>query len=116
MLYVDGNREIPAWSEEAYPGNNLTRHDTMMLYSINYPGVSPEAAGYYCKNVKNLAPCVLGGGTAVNAAQQWWPPKRYLDDTFKNFNEWSGDVFQEALQKVADRIPLSTTWSADGKV
>lgn len=116
MLYADGNREIPEWAEEQYPGNNLTRHDTMMLYSINYPGTGPNASSYYCTNVKNLAACMLGGGTSVNAAQQWWPPRKYLDNTFKNFTGWTGNSFQEAIQRVADRIPPTATWSSDGKV
>ncbi|KAG4033704.1 hypothetical protein MFRU_004g02080 [Monilinia fructicola] len=115
MLYADGNREIPEWAEEQYPGNNLTRHDTMMLYSINYPGTGPNASSYYCTNVKNLAACMLGGGTSVNAAQQWWPPRKYLDNTFKNFTGWTGNSFQEAIQRVADRIPPTATWSSDGK-
>ncbi|KAI9640239.1 hypothetical protein NHQ30_011289 [Ciborinia camelliae] len=62
-------REIPEWAEEEYPGNNLTRHDTMMYYLTNYPDTS-NSSEYYCKNVANLALCMLGGGTAVNAAQQ----------------------------------------------
>ncbi|RAL65913.1 hypothetical protein DID88_005575 [Monilinia fructigena] len=115
MLYADGNREIPEWAEEQYPGNNLTRHDTMMLYSINYPGTGPNASSYYCTNVKNLAACMLGGGTSVNAAQQWWPPRHYIENTFKNFTGWTGNTFQEAIQRVADRIPPTATWSSDGR-
>ncbi|CAD6444578.1 077e612e-0d67-4046-bbe9-45751a8e31cc [Sclerotinia trifoliorum] len=115
MLYVDGNREIPDWAAKAYPGNNLTRHDTMMYYLVNYPGTDPIASSYYCSNVASLAPCMLGGGTSVNAAQQWWPPRHYLDNTFKNFTGWTGDDFQDAIQRVADRIPFTPTWSADKK-
>ncbi|KAI9642064.1 hypothetical protein NHQ30_009935 [Ciborinia camelliae] len=114
MLYRDGNREIPEWAEEEYPGNNLTRHDTMMYYLTNYPGTG-NSSDYYCKNVANLASCMLGGGTAVNAAQQWWPPKKYLDNTFGNFSGWTGETFQAAIQRVADRIPPTATWSADNK-
>ncbi|QSZ36635.1 hypothetical protein DSL72_006516 [Monilinia vaccinii-corymbosi] len=114
MLYVDGNREIPEWSTKQYPGNNLTLHDTMMLYFFNYPGTGPNASSYYCKNVKNLAACMLGGGTSVNAAQQWWPPKKYLENTY-NLTGWTGDVFQEAIKRVAHRIPPTPTWSIDNK-
>ncbi|KAJ8067286.1 hypothetical protein OCU04_004645 [Sclerotinia nivalis] len=115
MLYVDGNREIPDWAAKAYPGNNLTRHDTMMYYLVNYPGTDPIASSYYCSNVASLAPCMLGGGTSVNAAQQWWPPRKYLDNTFQNFTGWTGDDFQQAIQRVADRIPFTPTWSVDKK-
>ncbi|ESZ92408.1 cellobiose dehydrogenase [Sclerotinia borealis F-4128] len=115
MLYVDGNREIPDWTLEEYSGNNLTRHDAMMYYATNYPGTSPNAGSYYCTNLVNLAACMLGGGTSVNAAQQWWPPRKYLDNAFENIKGWTGNVFQEAIQRVAARIPPTATWSSDNK-
>jgi cellobiose dehydrogenase (acceptor) len=74
MLCRDGNREIPEWSLDTYPGNELTRHDNMVYYLTNYPG-SPNASSYYCTNLPDnqLAACLLGGGTSINAEQQWWP-------------------------------------------
>ncbi|KAM3089185.1 hypothetical protein ACMFMG_000796 [Clarireedia jacksonii] len=115
MLYRDGNREIPQWSLEEYPGNNLTRHDSMAYYTSNYPG-SPNATSYYCSDLPNvLAACMLGGGTSVNAEQQFWPPRHYLDATF-GFQGWTSDDFQPAIERVAARIPPTPYWSSDNKV
>ncbi|KAM3086671.1 hypothetical protein ACMFMF_000616 [Clarireedia jacksonii] len=114
MLYRDGNREIPQWSLEEYPGNNLTRHDSMAYYTSNYPG-SPNATSYYCSDLPNvLAACMLGGGTSVNAEQQFWPPRHYLDATF-GFQGWTSDDFQPAIERVAARIPPTPYWSSDNK-
>lgn len=116
MYYADGNREIPEWSLEKYPGNNLTRHDSMMYYLTNTP--SQGASQYYCPNLPDsqLAVCELGGGTSVNAEQQFWPSVTYLDRTYSRFEGWSSSDFQPAIKRVASRIPPTTYWSADNKV
>lgn len=115
MLYRDGNREIPEWSLEEYPGNNITRHDAMCYYPYNYP--TTGGAAYYCPGLPegSIAACELGGGTSVNAEQQFWPPKRYLESAF-GFEGWTVDDFQPALDRVVERLPVVPTWSADGKV
>ena len=116
MYYIDGNREIPEWSLKEYPGNNLTRHDAMMYYETNTPYQGADQ--YYCQNLPDsqLAVCELGGGTSVNAEQQWWPPAAYLDRTYTDFEGWSSADFQPAIERVAARIPPTTYWSADNKV
>lgn len=113
MLYLDGNRDIPSWSQAEYPGNNLTTHDGMLYYASAYD--SPDN---WCTNVPSgvFAACKLGGGTAVNAAQQFWPPKKYLADTYGHIEGWTTDDFQPAIQRVASRIPPTPYWSADNKV
>jgi cellobiose dehydrogenase (acceptor) len=42
-------------------------------------------------------------------------PRKYLDKAF-NFTGWTGYYFQEAIQRVATRIPPTATWSVDNKV
>ena len=116
MLYRDGNREIPEWSLELYPNNNLTRHDTMLYYETVYPS-STNASGYWCTNLPDsqLAACALGGGTSVNAEQQFWPPTHYLDAAY-GFEGWTASDFQPAIERVAARVGQTPIWSADGKV
>lgn len=116
MLYRDGNREIPEWTLEPYPNNTVTRHDSMAFYTSNYPG-SPNATAYYCTNLPSgqLAACMLGGGTSVNAEQQFWPPAHYLDAAY-GFEGWTSFDFQPAIQRVAARIVPTPYWSADNKV
>ncbi|RDW65183.1 hypothetical protein BP5796_09875 [Coleophoma crateriformis] len=113
MLYRDGNREIPAWAQEAYPDGDLTRHDAMAFYAFNYPG-SVNASSYYCTNLPDnlLAACMLGGGTSVNAVQQFWPPAHYIDAAF-GFEGWTSADFQPAIERVVARVPQTQYWSAD---
>jgi len=110
-LHRDGGREIPEWSLEAYPNNTITRFDAMGYYYSNRRSTEPS---YYCSNAPAQMACELGGGTAVNAEQQLWPPSRYLDDAF-GFQDWTAADFQPALQRVAKRIPQTSYWSADNK-
>lgn len=111
MLWRDGNREVTEWSEKAYPNNTLTKHDGMIYY------LDPPSVNYYCTNLpySQRAACQLGGGTAVNAMQQWWPPKAYLNNTF-GFEGWTVDDLEAAIERVVTRIPHTPYWSTDLKV
>lgn len=78
----------PAWLEDT----NLTRFDV--------PGLCNEiwhdSAGIACRDTDQMAGCVLGGGTAINAAL-WW---RVSEDLAFDF-----PYFQTAV--VLTRLPLS---------
>ncbi|KAF6794624.1 cellobiose dehydrogenase [Colletotrichum sojae] len=101
-----GGTMRPPWLE----GTNLTRFDV--------PGLCNEiwhdSAGIACQDTDQMAGCILGGGTAINAAL-WWKP--YAQDWDYNFPAgWkSGDV-AAATSRVFSRIPGTTTPSQDGKV
>lgn len=111
MLWRDGNREVPAWTQEEYPNNTLTRHDGMIYY------LAPSNVNYFCTNLPSglLAACQLGGGTSVNAMQQWWPPQNYLKNAF-GFEGWRVADFEAAIQRTVKRIPYTPYWSSDNKV
>ncbi|KAL1311442.1 hypothetical protein AAFC00_001602 [Neodothiora populina] len=77
---------------------------------------APNSSVYYCGNLPEgqLAACRLGGGTAINAMQQFWPPTQYLDHAY-GFEGWSSEDFQPAIHRVATRIPPTPYWSSDNK-
>ncbi|KAK1974001.1 fungal cellulose binding domain-containing protein [Colletotrichum cereale] len=101
-----GGTMKPTWLE----GTNLTRFDVPGLCNQ----IWRDSAGIACQDTDQMAGCVLGGGTAINAAL-WWKP--YALDWDYNFpNGWkSGDV-AGATSRVFSRIPGTTTPSQDGKV
>lgn len=110
----DGGTAIRDWQKAIDPHTNITRHDSMGFYAFNLD-TGPGASAFYDSSVPVLAPRGIGGGTGVNAAQQFWPPRRYLDNAF-GFEGWTADDFQPALRRVERRIPTTPTISADGKV
>lgn len=89
--------------------NNLTRFDV--------PGLCNEiwvnSAGVACTDIDQMAGCVLGGGSAVNAAL-WWKP---VDVDFDyNFPAgWKSSDVKGAIDRVFKRIPGTDTPSMDGK-
>ncbi|TKX23117.1 GMC oxidoreductase-like protein 6 [Elsinoe australis] len=109
----DGGQAIRDWQREIDPNTNITRHDGMGFFSNNLP-TGPGASAFYDTSVPALAPKGVGGGTGVNGAQQFWPPRRYLDNAF-GFPGWTADDFQPALRRVERRIPTTAAISADGK-
>ncbi|KZL68600.1 fungal cellulose binding domain-containing protein, partial [Colletotrichum incanum] len=101
-----GGTMKPTWLE----GTNLTRFDVPGLCNQ----IWRDSAGISCQDTDQMAGCVLGGGTAINAAL-WWKP--YAQDWDYNFPAgWkSGDV-AAATSRVFSRIPGTTAPSQDGKV
>ncbi|KAI1437222.1 fungal cellulose binding domain-containing protein [Xylaria sp. CBS 124048] len=96
----------PDWVE----GTNLTRFDV--------PGLCNEiwvdSAGIACTDTDQMAGCVLGGGTAINAGL-WWKP--YGLDWDYNFpSGWKSSDVEEATSRVFSRIPGTYTPSLDGKL
>ncbi|KAK3321274.1 cellobiose dehydrogenase [Cercophora scortea] len=90
-------------------GTSLTRFDVPGLCNQ----IWADPVGVSCTDVDQMAGCVLGGGTAVNAGL-WWKP-HYADwDT--NFpTGWQSKDLASATDRVFSRIPGTTTPSMDGK-
>ncbi|KAH6659192.1 fungal cellulose binding domain-containing protein [Truncatella angustata] len=96
----------PDWLD----GTNLTRFDV--------PGLCNEiwvdSNGIACKDTDQMAGCVLGGGTAVNAGL-WWKPK--TEDWDYNFpTGWKSTDMKAATSRVFSRIPGTEVPSKDGKL
>lgn len=99
-----GGKNKPAWLD----GTNLTRFDV--------PGLCNEiwvdSANIACSDIDQMAGCVLGGGTAVNAGL-WWKP--YTLDWDVNFPKgWQTSDMSAATGRVFSRIPGTDHPSADG--
>ncbi|KAK0612791.1 cellobiose dehydrogenase [Bombardia bombarda] len=95
----------PKWLDNT----NLTRFDVPGLCNQ----IWADPVGVSCTDVDQMAGCVLGGGTAVNAGL-WWKPHPADWDT--NFPEgWRNKDLAAATDKVFSRIPGTTTPSLDGK-
>ncbi|TDZ27319.1 Cellobiose dehydrogenase [Colletotrichum spinosum] len=101
-----GGTMKPAWLE----GTNLTRFDVPGLCNQ----IWRDSAGIACADTDQMAGCVLGGGTAINAAL-WWKP--YAQDWDYNFpSGWKSADVAAATSRVFSRIPGTTTPSQDGKI
>ncbi|RYP93295.1 hypothetical protein DL770_000584 [Monosporascus sp. CRB-9-2] len=95
----------PEWLE----GTNLTRFDV--------PGLCNEiwvnSDGIACTDTDQMAGCVVGGGTAVNAGL-WWKPYE-LDWDYNFPNGWKTKDMKAATDRVFSRIPGTDAPSMDGK-
>lgn len=99
-----GGEQKPEWLE----GTNLTRFDVPGLCNQ----IWVDSAGIACRDTDQMAGCVLGGGTAINAAL-WWRPK--AEDWDYNFPEgWNSSDMESAADKVFERIPGTLAPSTDG--
>lgn len=100
-----GGTMRPDWLAQT----NLTRFDV--------PGLCNEiwvdSAGIACNDIDQMAGCVLGGGTAVNAAL-WWKPNP-IDWDYNFPSGWKSADMVSATNKVFARIPGTDTPSMDGK-
>lgn len=101
-----GGTRAPEW----LAGTELTRFDV--------PGLCNEiwhdSAGIACTDMDQMAGCILGGGTAVNAGL-WWKP--YSEDWDYNFpNGWKASDMVGATQRVFEKIPGTETPSMDGEL
>ncbi|KAI0409006.1 fungal cellulose binding domain-containing protein [Xylaria palmicola] len=90
-------------------GTNLTRFDVPGLCNE----IWEDSAGISCTDTDQMAGCVLGGGTAINAGL-WWKP--YGLDWDYNFPAgWKSSDMAAATSRVFSRIPGTDTPSKDGK-
>ncbi|KAK3386881.1 cellobiose dehydrogenase [Podospora didyma] len=100
-----GGTMKPKWLADT----NLTRFDVPGLCNQ----IWADPSGVSCTDVDQMAGCVLGGGTAVNAGL-WWKP--HPDDWDTNFpTGWQSKDLAGATEKVFSRIPGTTAPSMDGK-
>ena len=114
LLVEKGPPSTARWGGTLKPdwliGQNLTRFDV--------PGLCNEiwhdSTGIACTDTDQVAGCVLGGGTAVNAGL-WWKP--HPEDWNWNFPAgWHDADVAAATQRVFSRIPGTTVPSQDGKL
>ncbi len=101
-----GGTMKPKWLE----GTNLTRFDVPGLCNQ----IWHDSIGVACTDLDQMAGCVLGGGTAVNAGLWWKPNPRDWDSNFPA--GWSYADMANATQAVFGRIPGTTHPSMDGKL
>ncbi|PHH55190.1 Cellobiose dehydrogenase [Ceratocystis fimbriata CBS 114723] len=100
-----GGKMGPEWALE----NNLTRFDVPGLCNQ----IWADSKGIACTDTDQMAGCLLGGGTAVNAGL-WWKP--YPLDWDYNFPEgWKSADMSASTDKVFERIPGTIAPSMDGK-
>ncbi|KAK4126752.1 hypothetical protein N657DRAFT_610772 [Parathielavia appendiculata] len=96
----------PKWLE----GTGLTRFDVPGLCNQ----IWVDSAGIACTDTDQMAGCVLGGGTAVNAGLWWKPPAKDWDYNFPN--GWKSKDLADATRRVFQRIPGTWHPSMDGKL
>ncbi|KAH6849701.1 hypothetical protein B0I37DRAFT_94521 [Chaetomium sp. MPI-CAGE-AT-0009] len=95
----------PAWLE----GTGLTRFDVPGLCNQ----IWVDSKGIACEDTDQMAGCVLGGGTAVNAGL-WFKPYS-LDWDYIFPTGWKYRDVQAAVNRVLQRIPGTDAPSTDGK-
>ncbi|KAJ8123784.1 hypothetical protein ONZ43_g345 [Nemania bipapillata] len=101
-----GGNMKPLWLEKT----DLTRFDVPGLCNQ----IWVDSAGVACKDTDQMAGCVLGGGTAVNAGLWWKANPKDWDENFPA--GWHDADLKAATQKVFQRIPGTTKPSVDGQV
>ncbi|CAG9989475.1 unnamed protein product [Clonostachys byssicola] len=100
-----GGKLKPSWLE----GTSLTRFDVPGLCNQ----IWADSSGIACLDTDQMAGCLLGGGTAINAGL-WWKPKDA--DWDYNFPDgWKAKDIAAAAQRVFSRIPGTRVPSQDGK-
>ncbi|CZT45758.1 probable cellobiose dehydrogenase [Rhynchosporium secalis] len=92
-------------------GTNLTWFDVPGQCNRIWNGGSPGVA---CTDIDQMAGCILGGGTAVNAGLWWKPNPADWDVNFPA--GWKSQDIAAATQRVFGRIPGSDRPSVDGKL
>ncbi|KAL2127940.1 hypothetical protein VTI74DRAFT_9945 [Chaetomium olivicolor] len=96
----------PKWLE----GTDLTRFDVPGLCNQ----IWVDSAGIACTDTDQMAACVLGGGTAVNAGLWWKPNPQDWDYNFPA--GWKSTDLAAATKRVFGRIPGTWHPSMDGKL
>jgi len=100
-----GGSMKPDWLKDY----QLTRFDVPGLCNQ----IWVDSAGIACTDTDQMAGCVLGGGTAVNAAL-WWKPNP-VDWDFNFPSGWKSSDIKSSVDAVFKRIPGTDTPSTDGK-
>ncbi|KAH6613732.1 cellobiose dehydrogenase [Chaetomium sp. MPI-SDFR-AT-0129] len=95
----------PTWLDNT----DLTRFDVPGLCNQ----IWVDSDGIACTDTDQMAGCVLGGGTAVNAGLWWKPNPLDWDENFPT--GWKSDDLADATGRVFERIPGTNAPSQDGK-
>jgi cellobiose dehydrogenase (acceptor) len=99
-----GGTRKPEWLE----GTNLTRFDVPGLCNQ----IWADSSGIACPDTDQMAGCVLGGGTAINAGLWWRPNPKDWDFNFPD--GWKASDMAKYEQRVFSRIPGTLFSSMDG--
>ena len=114
LLIEKGGPSTGRWGGSRKPDwlvdTDLTRFDV--------PGLCNEiwhdSAGIACSDMDQMAGCILGGGTAVNAGL-WWKPNP-LDWDYNFPAGWKASDMAAATDRVFSKIPGTETPSMDGEL
>ncbi|KAI0912248.1 cellobiose dehydrogenase [Ustulina deusta] len=101
-----GGNMKPLWLQKT----DLTRFDVPGLCNQ----IWVDSAGVACKDTDQMAGCLLGGGTAVNAGLWWKANPKDWDENFPA--GWHDVDMIAATMRAFQRIPGTTAPSVDGKV
>ncbi|KUJ09933.1 FAD/NAD(P)-binding domain-containing protein [Mollisia scopiformis] len=102
--YATGGRSVVDWN------STVTQYD---VPAMDYYLTTASDTSEYCTDVANMAGCILGGGTMVNAMMFVRPQERDFDDKWPTGWKWS-DVSSSA-DRLYERNPGTTLSSLDGK-
>jgi cellobiose dehydrogenase (acceptor) len=94
---------------------NLSWNDTVSMYDVPGYGyyLSDVGTPAYCDDTADIAGCLLGGGTSVNAMMFVRPQDRDWDDKWPT--GWKSADVSAAADRVWERNPGQTYGSEDGK-
>ncbi|KAJ4407902.1 hypothetical protein N0V91_003567 [Didymella pomorum] len=94
---------------------NLSWNDTVSMYDVPGYGyyLSDVGTPAYCDDTADMAGCLLGGGTSVNAMMFVKPQERDWDDKWPT--GWKSADVSAAADRVWERNPGQTYGSEDGK-
>lgn len=101
-----GGTMKPDWLQ----GTNLTRFDVPGLCNQ----IWLDSAGIACTDIDQVAGCILGGGTAINAGL-WWKPNP-IDWDYNFPAGWKSTDMAAATSRVFSRITGTDHPSMDGKL
>ncbi|KAJ4321378.1 hypothetical protein N0V94_002915 [Neodidymelliopsis sp. IMI 364377] len=95
--------------------DNMSWNDTVSMYDVPGYGyyLSDVGSPAYCDDTADMAGCLLGGGTAVNAMMFVRPQDRDFDDKWPT--GWKSADVSAAAERVWERNPGQTYGSEDGK-
>ncbi|RGP81314.1 cellobiose dehydrogenase [Fusarium longipes] len=114
LLIEKGPPSTGRWGGTRKPdwlgSTDLTRFDVPGLCNE----IWADSAGIACPDTDQMAGCVLGGGTAINAGL-WWRPNP-ADWDFNFPDGWKAKDMSKFEERVFSRIPGTSVPSMDGKL
>ncbi|PQE20329.1 GMC oxidoreductase protein [Rutstroemia sp. NJR-2017a BBW] len=102
--YASGGRAVVSWND------TVTQYD---VPSMSYYLTTASTSDEYCTDTANMAGCLLGGGTMVNALMFVRPQEADFDDKWPTGWKWS-DISASA-ERLYSRNPGTTLPSKSGQ-